>query len=139
MLPSYRIETSQLIFSANQQTGFYMMGTLVVKVLRKNSRNIPISWLSLNQARYIFHNKPGFWFLNFTSKSQFYFSPFVTQPFSLQESEVDSTINICAKFSIFLWRSFTLVSESLPCSHVEKSFCLTYQLILPMLNNLHSQ
>ena len=30
---SHHIETSQLICSANQQTGFYMMGTLVVKRL----------------------------------------------------------------------------------------------------------
>ena len=30
------METSQLICSANQLTGFYMMGTLVVKGLRKN-------------------------------------------------------------------------------------------------------
>ena len=32
---SHHIETSQLICSANQLTGFYMMGTLVVK--RSNS------------------------------------------------------------------------------------------------------
>ena len=30
---SYHIETSQLICRANQLTGFYMMGTLVVKGL----------------------------------------------------------------------------------------------------------
>ena len=32
---SHHIETSQLIFRANQLTGFYMMGTLVVKGLNK--------------------------------------------------------------------------------------------------------
>ena len=32
-LCSHHIETSQLIYRANQLTGFYMMGTLVVKVL----------------------------------------------------------------------------------------------------------
>ena len=31
---SYHVETSQLICSANQMTGFYMMGTLVVKGLK---------------------------------------------------------------------------------------------------------
>ena len=31
---SHHIETSQLIYRANQLTGFYMMGTLVVKGLR---------------------------------------------------------------------------------------------------------
>ena len=30
---SHNIETSQMIFSANQLTGFYMVGTLVVKGL----------------------------------------------------------------------------------------------------------
>ena len=30
---SYHTETSQLICRANQRTGLYMMGTLVVKVL----------------------------------------------------------------------------------------------------------
>ena len=32
---SHHIETSQLIFRANQLTGFYMMGSLVVKGLNK--------------------------------------------------------------------------------------------------------
>ena len=31
---SYHIETSQVICWANQLTGFYIMGTLVVKMLR---------------------------------------------------------------------------------------------------------
>ena len=113
MLPSYRIETSQLIFSANQQTGFYMMGTLVVKVLRKNSRNIPISWLSLNQARYIFHNKPGIWFLNFAFKNHFYFSPFITHSFLA--TRVRSWLHhkyLREIFNIFLKNfSFNQVSE----------------------------
>ena len=33
-LSSYHIETSQLIFRANQLIGFYMIGTLVVKDLK---------------------------------------------------------------------------------------------------------
>ena len=33
---SHHIETSQLICRANQQTGFYMIGTLVIKGLTLN-------------------------------------------------------------------------------------------------------
>ena len=35
---SHHIETSQLICKANQLTGFYMMGTLVVKGLINNRK-----------------------------------------------------------------------------------------------------
>ena len=34
------IETSQLICSANQLTGFYMMGTLAVKGLKQPSKKV---------------------------------------------------------------------------------------------------
>ena len=45
---SHHIETSQLICSANQLTGFYMIGTLVVKGLRESDNKIVINRNSRN-------------------------------------------------------------------------------------------
>ena len=59
--PSH-IETSELIFSANQLTGFYMRGTLVVKGLNQSklAESGNFFWFSL------FKNELGKFIPNFT-------------------------------------------------------------------------
>ena len=47
-VPIIIIDTSELICSANQLTGFYMIGTLVVKGLRESDNKIVINRNSRN-------------------------------------------------------------------------------------------
>ena len=50
---SHHEETSQLIYRPNQLTGFYVMGTLVVKGLNtKKDGVLPVAIIELHAGRY---------------------------------------------------------------------------------------
>ena len=55
----HQVDTNQLIYSANQLTGFYIMATLTINELINKTTNCNISFLSKQ-----FY--PHFWHINFS-------------------------------------------------------------------------